>query len=45
VHKYAQEHLILTWFECITYEEDVTLNQRANSKEIDFADGGIDDST
>jgi len=32
-------------FECTRYEKDVTPNQGANANEIDFADGGINDST
>jgi hypothetical protein len=35
----------LTWFECTRYEKDVIPNQGANSNEIDFDDGRIDDST
>jgi hypothetical protein len=35
----------LTSFECTRYEKDVIPNQGANVNEIDFVDGGIDDST
>ncbi len=45
MHKYAHEHLILTWFECTRYEEDFIPNQGANVNEIDFANGRNDEST
>ncbi len=45
MHKYAHEHLILTWFKCTRYEKDITQNQGANVNEINFANGGNDDST